>query len=389
MALSWLHRLLKKSRPLSRSGGQQFGRNRFVPNLESLGDRIVPAVTASFQNGLLTVSANELDNTIIVSRDAAGNILVNNGEVPIVGDTATVANTTQINVFGNTGTTGGGILGAPLAADGGGVIGGLSFINNTLVIDETSAKLTGGRGDDTLIGGSGNDVLFGGGGNDVLSGGAGDDTFVLNAANIEAGVATVEGGDGSDTLRLIALGGDVNLSANGTRVLLSNFFAAFDAAGVERVDIAGSHGADTVTVNDLTGTGVTEVNINLGNFDGQPDNVIINGTAGNDKILVSGDDGVVDPFGRITRPAGVFVSGLAAQVNIFGVDAAVDRLTVNALGGDDTVRASRLPANVIQLTEDGGDGNDSLIGSQGDDVLIGGPGRDVLSGAGGHDTLIQ
>jgi Ca2+-binding RTX toxin-like protein len=375
------------------SGSKPFGRNRFVPNLEALADRIVPSVTASFQNGVLTASADGLDNTIVVSRDAAGTILVNNGEVPIAGGTPTVANTSLIRVFGNTGTGGGIILGAPTAADGGGIIIGGGFINNTLVIDETNgpmpaAKLVGGRGDDTLIGGSGNDVLFGGGGNDVLIGGAGNDTFVLNAANLEAGLTTVEGGDGSDTLQLTAVGGNVNLSTDGTRVLLSNLFAGFDAGGIERVDIAGSQGADTVTINDLTGTSVTEVNIDLGNFDGQPDNVIVNGTAGNDNMLVSGSDGVVDPFGRITRPAGVSVSGLAAQVNITGADA-TDRLTVNGLGGDDTIRASRLQANVIQLTEDGGDGNDMLIGSQGDDILIGGPGRNVLSGGGGHDTLIQ
>ena len=390
MALYWLQHFLKKSRPRSLSGSKPFGRNRFVPNLEVLPDRIVPSVTASFQGGVLTASADGLDNTIVVSRDAAGTILVNNGQVPIAGGTPTVANTTSIQVHGNIGSGGGIILGAPTAADGGIIIGG-GFINNTLVIDETNgtlpaAILVGGRGDDTLIGGSGNDVLIGSGGNDVLIGGAGDDTFVLNGA-INVGLVTVEGGDGSDTLQLSA-SGNINLSANGTRVQLTNFFAGFDAGGIERVDIGGSTGADTVTVNDLTGTGVTEVNIDLGNFDGQADNVIVNGTAGNDNILVSGSDGVVDPFGRHTSPPSVSVSGLAAQVNITGADA-TDQLTVNGLGGDDTIRASRLQANVIQLTEDGGDGNDTLIGSQGDDILLGGPGRDVLSGGGGHDTLIQ
>ncbi len=51
MALSWLHRLLKKSRPLSRSGCKKFGGNRFVPNLEALADRIVPTVTAILRGG--------------------------------------------------------------------------------------------------------------------------------------------------------------------------------------------------------------------------------------------------------------------------------------------------------------------------------------------------
>ena len=44
MTLSWLHRLLKrKSRPASRTGRKEVWRNRFVPSLEALGERIVPS----------------------------------------------------------------------------------------------------------------------------------------------------------------------------------------------------------------------------------------------------------------------------------------------------------------------------------------------------------
>ena len=63
--------------------------------------------------------------------------------------------------------------------------------------------------------------------------------------------------------------------------------------------------------------------------------------------------------------SGVSVVGLAAQVNITGAEAANDRLTVNALAGDDVVDASGLTADAIQLTENGGDGNDVLIGGDG------------------------
>ena len=44
-----------------------------------------------------------LDNSIITSRDAAGNILVNGGAVPITGGNPTVANTALIQVFGQAG----------------------------------------------------------------------------------------------------------------------------------------------------------------------------------------------------------------------------------------------------------------------------------------------
>src|SRR5439155_18557306 len=121
---------------------------------------------------------------------------------------------------------------------------------------------------------------------------------------------TVDGGTGSDSLVITTIG-DVTLSANGNWVLLSNFFAAFDAAGVERVNSGSSAGADTITVNDLSGTGVTEVNVGLSN-NGQPDNVIVNGTAGNDSISVAGDTGiVVKPKGVLLRPGFLSVSGLA------------------------------------------------------------------------------
>ena len=48
------------------------------------------AVTASFDptSGVLSVFGDALDNTITVSRDAAGTILVNGGAVAIQGGTA-------------------------------------------------------------------------------------------------------------------------------------------------------------------------------------------------------------------------------------------------------------------------------------------------------------
>jgi Ca2+-binding RTX toxin-like protein len=137
---------------------------------------------------------------------------------------------------------------------------------------------------------------------------------------------------------------------------------------------------------------VTRVNLDLagtpgsGVGNGAADSVIVNGTAGDDVITVAGD------------ASGVAVLGLSAVVNITGAEAANDRLTVNALGGDDVVQASSLSAGAIGLIADGGDGNDVLIGSAGndtllggagDDVLIGGPGQDVLDGGTGDNILIQ
>src|SRR5678815_5119344 len=117
-------------------------RNRNL-HVESLEQRNYFAVTASFLPGAgtLSVFGDNLDNTITISRNAAGNLLVNNGAVAILGGTATVANTAQIQVFGQGG-------------------------NDTITLNESSgalpkANLFGGAGNDTLTGGSGNDMLFG------------------------------------------------------------------------------------------------------------------------------------------------------------------------------------------------------------------------------------
>ena len=84
---------------------------------------------------------------------------------------------------------------------------------------------------------------------------------------------------------------------------------------------------------------------------------------------------------------GVSVSGLAAQINITGAEAANDRLVVNLLDGDDVLDGSGLAAGAIQLTVDGGDGDDVIIGTAGNDVLLGGAGDDVLIGNGGVDVI--
>ena len=85
-------------------------------------------------------------------------------------------------------------------------------------------------------------------------------------------------------------------------------------------------------------------------------------------------------------------------MNITGAEPANDTLTINALNGDDSVQASALAANAIQLIEDGGEGNDVLVGGSGndillgragDDVLTGGPGQDILDGGPGNNILIQ
>lgn len=254
-------------------------------------------------------------------------------------------------------------------------------------------SLTGGDGVDQLIGGDGNDVINGGRGNDTALLGAGDDVFVWNPGD---GNDVVEGQAGFDTMVFNGanIAEVIEISANGERLRFTRNIAniVMDTNDLERVDFNALGGADQITVNDLSGTDVTEVNVNLAGQvggtvgDGSADNVIVNGTNGDDVILVAGD------------ASGVAVLGLAAQVNIRGAESNLDRLTIKALGGDDVIEASGLLAAAIQLTANGGEGDDVLIGGAGndmlqgdlgDDVLLGGPGQDVLDGGLGDNILIQ
>jgi Ca2+-binding RTX toxin-like protein len=146
-----------------------------------------------------------------------------------------------------------------------------------------------GDGNDQLIGGDGNDFIAGGRGNDVAQLGTGDDTFVWNPGD---GSDVVEGQDGIDTMQFNGanINEKIDISANGTRATFTRDVAniTMDLNGVERINFAALGGADTITVNDLTGTGVTQVARDLAaergvpGGDGQTDQVHVNGTAGDD-----------------------------------------------------------------------------------------------------------
>jgi Ca2+-binding RTX toxin-like protein len=272
--------------------------------------------------------------------------------------------------------------------------GGDDVINaSALEAGVIQLTLNGGLGADLFIGSEGDDLFNGGDGNDTALMGAGDDTFVWNPGDDND---ILEGQDGFDTMLFngAAIAENIDISANGGRVTFFRNVASvvMDLNDVEAITFNALGGADNVVVNDLSGTDVTEVNVNLASTlggvtgDGQPDTVRVNGTSGDDVAIVVGDAN------------GVSVLGLAAQVNITGAEAANDRLTVTALAGDDVVEASSLSAAAIQLTADGGDGddvliggsgNDVLLGGAGDDVLLGGPGIDVLDGGDGDDIEIQ
>jgi Ca2+-binding RTX toxin-like protein len=288
----------------SRYLGRCPARSRFSPGVEELQARLAPAVTASFSAGVLSVIGDYLNNTIAVSRDAAGKLLVNGGAVSVKGGTPTVANTALIQVFG---------------------LGG----NDTITLNEANgalprANLFGGAGNDTITGGSGADMLFGQAGNDVLLGKGGAD-FLFGGADND----TLTGGDADDQV--------------------------FGESGNDRM--IWNPGDDT----DLNegGAGIDTVEVNGGN---------------GDEVFTTTANGTRVRFDRL-NPAP------------FSIDIGTsEKLVVNANGGNDSFSATGNLAALIQITVDGGAGNDTILGSNGADVLLGGDGDDFIDGQQGNDT---
>ena len=272
------------------------------------------AVTATFSNGTLSVFGDSLDNNITVSRDAAGKLLVNGGAITAAGGTATVANTSLIQVFGQGG-------------------------NDTVAISEVNgalpkANLFGGAGNDVLTGGSGNDLLFGQSGNDTLLGKGGFDFLFGGSEN-----DTLTGGDGDDQVfgesgndRMIwNPGDDTDLNEGG--------------ADADTVEVNGGNGAEQFTTT-ANGTRVRFDRINPAPFSidiGTSEKLTVNANGGDDSYSATGN--------------------LAALIAI----------TVDGGTNNDTLLGSN--GNDILL---GGDGNDFVDGQQGNDTAFLGAGNDTF-----------
>jgi Ca2+-binding RTX toxin-like protein len=260
----------------------------------------------------------------------------------------------------------------------------------TMAIDIVQIALDGGAGNDSLTGGLGNDSLIGGDGNDTVTGGngedqvdlgSGNDLFVWNPGN---GNDKIEGAAGIDTLRFIGSNASetIDVSANGTRALVThNITVAADINGIERIETRPLSGSDTVNVNDLAGTGVAEVVVDLAAVsggvaaDGQIDNVFVNGTLIDDSIKIA------------SVGSKIVTTGLAAQVTVDHISK-TDFLILSGGLGNDIIDATKLAAGKVTLQLLGGAGNDSFSASAGNDIVNGGTGNDLAFLGTGNDMFV-
>ncbi|MGB3406689.1 MAG: calcium-binding protein [Jannaschia sp.] len=213
----------------------------------------------------------------------------------------------------------------------------------------TTIEAFGGAGDDLLQGGSADDTFFAGSGNDIVVGQRGNDTAYLEDGddrfiwNNGDGSDFINGGKGFDVTQVNGADGagdefdlrQVDGQAIFNRLNLGLFILTNEE--IEQFEINGQGGDDSLTVGDLTGSGVQSV--------------VFSGGDGNDFLNASG---TATP---ITADGG-----------------AGDDILIGGSGDDILI---------------GGDGADLLIGGGGNDILIGGDGTDIFGLVFGSIDVIQ
>jgi hypothetical protein len=238
-------------------------------------------------------------------------------------------------------------------ADNGGDTIQIDEIHGVFTTTE-STRIDGENGNDTLLGGGGAEVFVGGNGDDFADGnagadtaflGRGDDVFVWDPGD---GSDVVEGGSGSDTMVFNGSSGNeiMAATANGGRVLFTRDLGniIMDIDDVEAIDVRALAGTDTVTVNDVRGTDLGRVDVDLANAlggstaDGLADIVTVVGTDGNDSIAANANGTAVE------------VSGLAAFVRITHTDPSLDKLVIDSAAGVDAVTVNPAVTALILVT---------------------------------------
>jgi Ca2+-binding RTX toxin-like protein len=312
--------------------------------------------------------------------------------------------------------------------------------DDTLLGNGDDDRILGGDGIDVLRGGTGNDTLIGGRGDDFAGGGSGDDLIIWNNGD---GSDLFNGGDGFDQVQVNganAAGDDFEISesSEGVAFQRNNLgLFALDIRQVELLDINGRGGDDTISAAGFAAN-VVELDLDGGAGDdflsgsdgrdtlrgGDGDDTLVGnrgddsatggegndlfiwnngdgsdlfqGNAGEDEVQVNGADAAGDDFEISESTTGVMFQ--RNNLGLFALDIQeVETLDINGQGGNDTISAAGLAADIVNLDLAGGAGDDLLIGSDGvdtlrggggDDTMIGNRGDDVAFGQGGDDLFI-
>jgi hypothetical protein len=270
----------------------------------------------------------------------------------------------------------------------------------------TGVNLTGGAGNDTLLGGAGNDTLDGGAGDDVFGGNGGIDNLGGGVGASLGDVLLLHGTSNDDAFSLaLDASGRLVATINGLSTTYGNFLGGpIATSGVDRISVEGFAGSDTLTISMLNGA--VPVPLDFDEADHRGTLVLTDGTASSDTFAPgpNADEGVstivIGGVNQIVHFAGVktaidlaggpltFQANDAANAISYTVgrdngdtmddvtrgrlsmdaDAALvfsskTSLTINALGGDDTISLlnPNVPTGLAGITVKGGDAADTLI----------------------------
>jgi Ca2+-binding RTX toxin-like protein len=213
--------------------------------------------------------------------------------------------------------------------------------------------LAGTSEDDTINGGAGNDNISGGGGNDTING-EGDDDFIA----VRQGAHIINGGDGTDTLRLITPANPGEFDVYMVDLRNNHFYV--DAFGAPVSSVSGIENVTGTALPDfIWGTGANNILAGEGGTD------FLSGGAGDDLLLGSGN---------------LRISNGQLVITEIGAGIAGDEL----VGGDGN---DRLVGGHISDSLSGGNDNDIIEGNGGDDQIFGGGSNDSLYGADGNDLI--
>ena len=217
---------------------------------------------------------------------------------------------------------------------------------------DNGVSMKGESGNDTLNGGNGDDVLEGGTGNDSLYGNSGNDTYIFGKGS---GNDTIEDWNGSSVVKLTDINIDeVSISNSNDSTLVLTINSTGDILTIN--GYKWNQGGYTFEFADGTTDTINKDTwkweSGFGSTEGeatQPEEYIINGTAGNDWLSATNNNGG----------------------------------TMYAGDGDDGLNGGSSNDTLY-----GGSGNDTLSDNDGNDILDGGTGTDGLNGGNGTDTYV-
>jgi Ca2+-binding RTX toxin-like protein len=314
---------------------------------------------------------------------------------------------------------------------------GMFLINNWTFTDFESGDaifINGSTGADTITGNDFQGAVFaGGGGADTLIGGSQVDTFeYFGPTDIEPG-ETINGGGLPDIIQVQSNGSTYDFSGASFLEVERLVMNIGGPGGTATVILSGGQIGPTAIAEVQSGPALTSTLIVVGssvdlsavtfiNWTNNVDTLRINGTAGadnligsgqndliqgfsggdalnggdgNDTFLLAGAQGVGDTFlgGIGTDTLKVTGAGPATLTGFNALGSAIEQFQGNNHGVFGTAAANLF--NFASLTSksalpfvDGGAGNDTLTGSNFADNFHGGSGRDTLKGGAGRDTLL-